>query len=396
MKVLALLLLFCTLTACSFAPDTYLSVTDHAATPGQTEQADTLVAEDYSGLKRAILSFVQAGQSEGTFRVSNYGGDLESDLTDAAYEVAKQTPLGAYAVDYMTHDSTLIVNYYEVNIHITFRRTAREIASLETITTEGGLRMRLQKAVDNHQSCVALWMPSYQDFEPENMVAEYCAANPGTVMETPDVSVSVYPDSGTVRILEVEFTYSESAASLESKEKAVQESIDAAAEYIRYRQTDRDKAELLFTYLMERFTYTAGQTTTPVYDALCGGVADPAGLAHAWQLICDRAGVECYTVTGLRNGEEYLWNIVSDDGDYRQLDLARCVLEVGVLVLRADPEMDQYYWNQELYPACEPLPEEPAEPENPPLTEEPPTEGEPPAEEGPSAEDVPPAEELVP
>lgn len=383
---LALLLLF---TGCaSLAPAEYVSVTPHAGSGEQSGDHDAVTAENYLSLKNAILDFVREGQTEGTIRVTSYDGDVESDLAEAAYEVSKQDPLGAYAVDYMTHDCTLIVSYYEIRVHITFRRTAAEIAAIETIATQAQLEARLQAAVDGYSSRLTLRISSYRDQDIPAIIEEYCAGHPGTVMETPQVTVSVYPDSGSVRIAEIDFLYTEAPEALVAKQRAVQESIDAAAEYIRYRQTDQDKSALLFTYLTERFSYTAGETSTPLYDALCGGVATPLGLAQAWQLICDQAGVECYTVTGMRSGEPYAWNIVSADGYYRHLDLAGCVLEEGVLLLWTDQDMDNYYWNTELYPACEPVPEPPPDPV-PEVPQEPLPEEDLPAEEPPEEETLP-------
>lgn len=382
--ILACLLL---LTGCaSQSPTEYVSVTPHTESGGQSDPDDAVTAENYLSLKNAILGFVQEGQPEGTIRVTSYDGDVEADLTEAAYEVSKLDPLGAYAIDYMTHDCTLIVSYYEIRIHITFRRTAAEIAAIETISTQSQLEARLQSAVNSCTSRLTLRISSYRDPDIPAIAAEYCAANPGTVMEVPQVTVSVYPDSGSVRIVEIDFLYTEAPDVLMSKQKAVQESIDAAAEYIRYRQTDQDKIALLFTYLTERFSYTAGETATPLYDALCGGVADPRGLTQAWQLICDQAGVECCTVNGMRAGEPYTWNIIRAGEYYRHVDLAYCVLESGTLTLWTDQDMGNYYWNPEQYPACE-KPAEPAfdpEPEEP--TEEvPPTEPEEPTE--PAAEE---------
>lgn len=95
--------------------------------------------------------------------------------------------------------------------------------------------------------------------------------------------------------------------------------------------------------------------------------------------------MECYTVSGLKDGESYTWNIISADGYYRHVDLYRCVLERGTLVLESDGEMSGYYWDQEEYPACEPeavvpvTPELPETPDEAPPAEEP--EPEEPAEE---------------
>lgn len=398
-RIFLCLALLLALTGCaSLAPAEYVSVTPHAGSGAQNDADNAVTAENYLSLKNAILGFVQEGQTEGTIHITSYDGDVEADLAEAAYEVSKLDPLGSYAVDYMTHDCTLIVSYYEIHVHITFRRTAAEIAAIETVSTQSQLETRLQRAVDSYTSRLTLRLSSYREQDIPALVAEYCAANPGTVMETPQVTVSVYPDSGSVRIVEIDFLYTEPPEQLMDKQKAVQESIDAAAEYIRYRQTDQDKSALLFTYLTERFPYAAGETATPLYDALCGGVADPLGLAQAWQLICAQAGVECYTVDGMRAGEAYTWNIVSAGGYYRHLDLAYCVLESGSLTLWTDQDMDGYYWNTELYPLCEPVPETPPDPvtaEQPP--EEPPEET--PEEPVPAEEETPvpePPEEETP
>jgi len=385
-RILALLLLLLlTCTACSLAPDSYLSVTPHTGSGSQTEVTDAVSVEDYAGLRRAILGFISMGQTEGTIRASNYDGSVEKDLADAVYEMSKQYPLGAYAVDYMSYDCIYIVNYYEINIHTTFRRTVREIAEIEDISTETGLQLRIQRALNETDNRIVIRMEEYREMDIPAIVAAHCADRPGTILEQPKVSVSVYPDSGETRILEINLLYTHTAEELKNRTNAMKESIDAAAEYIRYRETNLEKAELLFTYLMERFTYKVGETVTPVYDALCSGIADPAGLSHAWQLICDRAGLECYTVSGLRDGEPYLWNIISVDGEYRHLDLAQSMLSNGMLILKTDPEMTQYYWNMDAYPACEHIEEEPLPTEQPDT----PVEEETPSEETPSEETLP-------
>ncbi len=397
--ILCLALLLC-LTGCtSVAPSEYLSVTPHTGAGSQSGSGSAVTAENYLSLKNAILGFVKEGQTEGTIHITGYDGDVETDLAEAAYEVSKLDPLGAYAVDYMTHECTLIVSYYEIRIHITFRRTAAEIAAIETVATQAQLETRLQKAVDSYEDRLTLRISNYQDQDIPALAAAYCADNPKTIMETPQVSVSVYPaEGGAVRVVEIGFKYTQPPELLAEKEQAVQESIRAAAEYIRYRQTGLDKCTLLYTYLTERFSYEAGETVTPLYDALCGGVANARGLTQAWQLICDQAGVECYTVSGMRAGEPYSWNIVNTGSEYRHVDLTRCVLETGDLSLWSDREMEGYSWNAELYPVCEEAPEVPVTGQTPdpePPVEEPPAE-EPPVEEAPPVEEELPADEPPP
>lgn len=382
-RILILALLFAALTGCSLAPDTYLSVTEPTPGNAQTVPSEGILVKNYSELKNAILRFVETGQNNGTIRAVNYVGNVEEELTRAAYEIAKLNPVGAYAVDYMTHDCTFIVNYYEISINITFRRTAHEIEQIESISTQNAFRSRLEQALRNGESRLALRMASFRDWDVAEMVTDYCTAHPDLVMEQPKVSVTAYPDSGSVRIVEVDLAWSHSRSELERMKNAVHESIDAAAEYIRYREGDREKLELLFTYLLERFPYAPGETVTPLYDTLCAGVVDATGMAQAWQLICDAAGMECHTVSGLFRGEPYQWNIVGVDGYYRHVDLAQCVLKQGTLQLKNDSEMSDYYWNTEEYPICAPYPEDPIP------AEQPTTDEQPPAEELPTPENPP-------
>ena len=168
----------------------------------------------------------------------------------------------------------------------------------------------------------------------------------------------------------------------------VSESLRAAEIYVRYCTSETEKASLLFTYLAERFPYQEGTSRTPVYSALCQGIADSKSMAQSWQLLCDEAGLTCQTVSGMRGSESYYWNIMQLDGGYCHVDILRDLLGGGTLRLRYDEDMTgEYYWDQPQMPACPaPVPEE-----EPPIEEEP----EPPAEEDPG-ETVPSEEEPAP
>ena len=126
-RLLFLILALCTvLSGCSrLVPSEYVRVSKHDAGGTVQENADVLSANDFQSLKAAILSFVKSGIEHGVIRVQSYeGGDVEEDLTAAAYQVSREDPYGAYAVDYITHSCSLIVSYYEIEVDITFRPDA--------------------------------------------------------------------------------------------------------------------------------------------------------------------------------------------------------------------------------------------------------------------------------
>ncbi len=357
MKKLLLVLLALSLSGCArIVAREYRTVTPHTGQHETVEDEDVPVAQNYLSLKNAILSFVENGVERGVIRTQDYAGDVEEDLANAAYEVAKLDPLGAYAVDYMTHDCAQIVSYYEIHINITFRRTVEQIASIRRVASNNTLPEILGQALAACEPGLTLRLGYYDGQDFEAMVRDYYDHNPAKAMELPALTVSLYPESGNVRIVELSFSYSEEPARLLEMQDAVATSVRTAGEYVRYRNTEEGKLQLLYTYLQERFNYAPGTTAAPVYAFLCEGVANDEGCARSLQLICDQLGLECHTVRGNRSGQPYVWNILRVDGRYEHADLLRALLEeASPLPLYADEELSDYYWDTEAFPEC-PLP----------------------------------------
>ena len=352
---LSMALLAALLTGCGGLLETeYVSVTPHTEQRAVEEHENVLTAENYLSLKNAILSLVENGVEEGSIRIYEYSGDVEKDVAEATYEVAKNDPLGAYAVDYMTHECVLIVSYYEVRVNIKFRRTPEQIASIQRAPSINALEELVGQTMSSYGEELTARLSYYSGQDVEAMVREYYRDHPATAMEMPEVTVHIYPDQGYVRIIEVLMEYDQTAEELMERQDAVATSTRAAREYVRYRDTETEKLQLLYTYLLERFSYRPGITTTPVYSFLCEGVAGSEGCAKSLQIICDEMELECRTVEGSRGGEPYFWNIVCVDGVYCHADLLRSLLEGrDSLTLYQDSAMTDYYWDAGQYPACQ-------------------------------------------
>lgn len=112
---------------------------------------------DYAGLRRAIRDFVRGGVEHGVIRVQQYTGTLEDDLAAAAYSVAREDPAGAYAVDYMTHECTLIVSYYEIHVDITFRKTLTPLSQIPYVSVLSDLERRLHEAMDGYDAVLTIY-----------------------------------------------------------------------------------------------------------------------------------------------------------------------------------------------------------------------------------------------
>lgn len=376
---LIFLLLACILLAgCSrILPSQYTQVTAHSSgTAISNETDEPLTAENYASLKRAIRSFAQNGIEHGVIRVYNYEGSVEEDLPKAAYEIAREDPVGVYTIDYMTHDCSMIVSYYEIHMDMTFRDYATPVDSIEYVSGEQECIRLLRNAIDSYDDHLTVYAAYLTEPDYQNEALAYCASDPLQHMAVPDIHVARYPDGKLPSIIELTFTYPASAEALREMEKAVEETMNAASVYVRYRDTEIEKAQLLFSYLEERIAYRQGTTQTPVYSALCEGIADSESMARSWQLLCEKIGLNCQTVRGMRGGESYTWNIMELDGEFCHVDILRDLLEGGNLHIRYDPDMEGYYWDTENFPACaapeieeieeiEEDPEEPGEPSEP-------------------------------
>lgn len=382
-----LLLLLCGCAA--LVPSEYTLVTPHNPGTKTEQQSDVLTVSNYKMLKNALRTLVQNGVEHGVIHTSQYEADIEADLPQAVYEIAREDPIGAYAIDYITHDCTLIVAYYEIKVDITFRDVLTPLDEIEYVggeTEAGRLISRALEDYDDHLTLYATY-PGRPDYAA--LVQNYCDSHLREHAAEPELTVTEYPADARNRIVELVFSYPASRQELQEMQQDVRESLAAAEVYVRYCTSETEKAALLFTYLAERFPYQQGDSRTPVYSALCQGVANSKSMAQSWQLLCDEAGLTCQTVSGMRGSESYYWNIMQLDGGYCHVDILRDLLGGGTLRLRYDEDMTgEYYWDQPQTPAC------PA-----PVLEEPPVEdpeeAAPPAEEDPGTA-VPPDEEPAP
>ena len=352
-RTIALGLALCvSFSACSrFVPSSYTRVSAHSQT--KSEQVDTNVVSvgDYAGLRRAIRDFVRGGVEHGVIRVQQYAGDsLEEDLAAAAYSVAREDPAGAYAVDYMTHECTLIVSYYEIHVDITFRKTQTALADIPYVSGQAELERRLHEAMDSYDSVLTIYAGFEQEPDYAALAQEYYEENLGRLMALPQITVENYPQGGKTRIAELTFSYPQPARTLESMAQQVADTIRAASVYVRFRESPWEKTQLLYSYLTERFTYTEEQTQTPIYSLLCEGMASSWSMAQSWALLCEEVGLECQVVKGLRGSADYWWNLISLDGStWYHIDLMQDVRSQSGLQLRYDEDMTGYYWDTEAY-----------------------------------------------
>ena len=194
---------------------------------------------------------------------------------------------------------------------------------------------------------------SYENLDFQQLVDSYADAHPETVMETPQVVANIYPDSGSTRLVELKFTYQNSRESLRTMQEQVQTVFESATLFVSSYNTQAEKFEQLYAFLMEFLVegdFQLETSITPAYSLLRHGVGDKKAFAIVYAAMCREAGLDCRVITGTRSGDPWVWNLICIDGVYRHLDLLRCRQQHNYHT-HIDSEMTGYVWDYSAYPA---------------------------------------------
>ena len=170
-----------------------------------TEDSSILRVETYQALVSSILHFIDDHAAEGTVRLYNYTGDVESDLSRACTEVQAKDPLTAYAVRSLKYDSTRILSYYEVTFSIRYSRSQASIDAIRQVSGQAGLRQELDQAVSTFLPRPAI-RASYFSGDADlirNLFWLSYYGHPASVLDAPTLSAALYPTTGTQRIIEL-------------------------------------------------------------------------------------------------------------------------------------------------------------------------------------------------
>lgn len=304
----------------------YVVVSSHPEHPGTGEDPSTISVSTYSELVSAVLYFVSQTAQEGHVQLTDYAGDVEADLNAACLEVAKDDPLGAYAVDFIKNDYTRVLTTYEANLYITYRRTPEQVRSLVNVTGASAIRQVLGEALSEFRTEVALRIGYFAEDEAyiRTLVRQAYYDTPAAALGMPDVSVSLYPDQGSQRIVELQLTYADTPEVLQEKGRALLTAAEQSASVIQAQSHGPE--ELLDALLLQVPDWVRYAPFGPgtAWDALVGEGGDDEGVALALQLLCDLLEMDGSVVEGTLDGAPHFWNQLTDSsGEPRYVDLSR-------------------------------------------------------------------------
>ncbi|ALP93461.1 hypothetical protein [Intestinimonas butyriciproducens] len=341
----------------------YLSVTPHARLPAAADDSTTVWVETYPELVDAIFSLVSEHRESGVIRLRNWKGNVRQNLSDACDEVSHDDPLGAYAVDRIKPEFVRIATYYEATVSIDYRRTAEQVASVNTVAGSGAIRGELRDALTSFVPETAFRVNYFDQAQGDDyiprLIRQAYYDSPAAALGLPEAVVNLYPESGQQRVVEVLFTYPEEPELLREKSQALTSAAQVLVDPYRTGLRDSALIPVLYRALREHTGLGEAQDAplpapsvsgSTAYAALVEAQADSEGLALAYKLLCDLAGVECTVVDGTLEETPRFWTIVTvEQNVHRHVDPSRAE---GLLLTDTQMSESGFVWDTQEYPSC--------------------------------------------
>ena len=205
-RLAAVAVALCLLTGCgALLERTYTTSAPHSGKFWESEAAGTLRAENRQDIVNDLLLLISRRRETATLRLYNFKDDLTvaETMERATTEVLQETPMGAYAVEYITSFNQSQRGYYEIGVEIRYRRTAEQIQAVVNATSTVALYDLLETALDAGAEELAVRL-GYWGTEDAARVGETVAQlrQERGLEETPEWVVNYYPASGPVGLIE--------------------------------------------------------------------------------------------------------------------------------------------------------------------------------------------------
>lgn len=194
------------LTGCSLLERSYSSVERHSSSYYESEDKDVLQPENYQDLVNALLLLVDDHAAEGTIWLSDSSAipDPEAAIEKACQEVQRETPMGAYAVEYITYTvSQDNRSHSEIKLSLSYRRTEAQIKGIVHATSISALHALLTAAAEGGADELVVQVGYFEDQAQEVLdivaqVEQEQAWDAAGVWQT-----TFYPNESTAGIVEI-------------------------------------------------------------------------------------------------------------------------------------------------------------------------------------------------
>ena len=338
------------LTGCSSMLEReFVSITPHNSAPTTDGDPSTLRADSYQELVNALVYLVDQGQSTGTIRLYTDWEDVAGHMDSACVEVVSEDPLGAYAVNHIDFELTPLVTYSEAQVSIDYRRTPEQIDSIISVTGTTATRAALKSALQRYAPECVMRIGYFQRDEEfiRSLTRQAFYDDPLSALDYPDMEVSVYPDEGRQRIVELVFDYHLTAEELQARKSVVKQELIQLARTVPY-SSGAPYVRVAAHALLKQTAFEPGGGST-AWHALTEGKADSEGLALAFAALCQQLRIPCKVAIGTLGGEPHFWNVVSIGEVWRHMDLS---LDSDGMATDDEAEALGYHWPNSSLPKC--------------------------------------------
>ena len=356
------------LTGCvSFLEFNTEIITEHEVTPYEPEPTEQIVVSNYDELISVIIEIIMGHESDAQIQLHYHDiEDIQTEIERIRYEILNEHPIGVFAVEDITLETTRIVTHFEIDVSISYSRTEEEINSIVNVPTEQYMMAHLFRAMSQYNEETVIRTRLQLSIDEINyFVRETYYNNPQSIVMLPFVSVDIYPEIGNDRIFEIRFAYTATNQNLlPQMSEDLMDSIQSRAEFVE-GDTDSLKLLSLVNILIDSVEFNEGAMIhthgaqhfdATAFGALVHGRAAGEGFAMAFQAIAEEIGLDSRIVLGHFGGRVHAWNIVQLYGYYYHVDVAMARvhgIEVAILKRDADFEEMMYNWDRENTVACE-------------------------------------------
>lgn len=194
------------LTGCaSLLERSYTTSEPHSSKFWESEAAATLRAENRQDMVNDLLILIGQHTETASLRLYNFPDEQTAleELEKAAQEVQQETPLGAYAVEYITYISQPQRSCFEADLQIGYRRTAEQMQTIVSASSVSALGDLLEAALDGGRTELVVRMGYWQADSREKVAQEVQQVRQerGTREEAVWI-VHYYPETDPVGIIE--------------------------------------------------------------------------------------------------------------------------------------------------------------------------------------------------
>lgn len=193
------------LSGCSLLQREYSRTEPHSATYYEGNRRDVLRAEDHQDLVNDLLLLVGSREESGI--VWLYDSAALPDPSQAAQaacnEVLQDTPLGAYALEYLTYTvDEGGRGYTQLRFTAGYRRTAGQLRAIVHATNTAALTDLLRSVAEKDEAELAVQVSSF-DGSRQSVLDSVAAVQKETGRDGEPWQVHFYPDTDTWGIVEI-------------------------------------------------------------------------------------------------------------------------------------------------------------------------------------------------